>query len=117
MSRSRTYNCPNCGAPIERSSYKCPYCGTEYEWVPMITITTHTANVQTLRGNASVSDDVIRFLNDKKHLLGHVGDVIIDSMRPELKKILKIKEERDPYMGYTRFFADLKVILPIEDFF
>ena len=113
---SRRYNCPNCGAPINRNSYKCLYCGTEYEWVPMVTITTAAANVRTLRGNASASDDVIRFMSDKRSLLSQVEDMIIDSMRPELKKILKIKEERDPYMGYTRFFGDLKVILPIEDF-
>lgn len=26
-----TTNCPNCGAPIDRSRDSCEYCGTPYE--------------------------------------------------------------------------------------
>ena len=25
-------NCPNCGAPIDKSLDKCPYCSTPYIW-------------------------------------------------------------------------------------
>lgn len=27
-------NCPNCGAPINRSRDSCEYCGTPYPWKP-----------------------------------------------------------------------------------
>ena len=27
-------NCPNCGAPIDRSRDSCEYCGTPYPWKP-----------------------------------------------------------------------------------
>ena len=115
MSRSRTYNCPNCGAPIKSGSFKCAYCGTEYDWIPVMKVEHLPANVKVLRAKVSVLDDVIRYMNDRERVEGHVRDLAIDNMRPKLREALEIKQQRDPHYCVTEFSANLRVILPLEE--
>jgi len=114
MNRDRRFNCPNCGAPIRSFSFRCDYCGTEYDWIPVMRVEHLPANVKTLRAGANVSDDVMRHCSTKS-VQNYVGDQIIEAMKPKLKEILSIKQERNPDLCMTQFRADLRVILPMEE--
>ena len=53
MESQEKYNCPNCGAPIDRGRHTCAYCGTQFEWgwgpIPMTQIEFVQADVVPIR--------------------------------------------------------------------
>lgn len=66
-----TTNCPNCGAPIDRSRDSCEYCGTPYPWKPE-TAKLYADNQLVMEVQIEAnknSDKLIKELIDRNRLL------------------------------------------------
>ena len=96
------YNCPNCGAPIDRGRSKCAYCGTQFEWgwapIPTTKIEVVSADVVPIRAKLAFNaEDMDRLLHgsSKEEMKKFVTEKLLDTMRPVLLANMELRTDID----------------------
>ncbi len=108
MAERRTYNCPNCGAPIGRMTNTCTYCGTLISWIPSVNVyfTTKTYERQVLEARATIDLHLIQECPefDKK-----IRNDLVQKIAGMIPEVWEVKYDDEPYRHRRLYIARLPV--------